>query len=221
MKTAATTSVAVSTAPACRSRRPEHTPARIAVAGQRGIAVDASRDITATVDEPANAPVAAPVPRAVDVRAKTVLRCRRVAHPCPRRNRKRLTVGRDEQSAPRLDRSPLPVHRPAEVVDRHPIRCAQRKPLRVDPRQAARVRTRPGGVHVTAKVEGVRIARARCRSDDTAAGHRNEKPADPGKKSAARGRIDHRSAEPAVRHLPARPAFAQPQRAGPRAAPMC
>src|ERR1051325_11051676 len=103
----------------------EDLPAAVAVAGQRGVAVDPVPHVAAAVHEPADAAAAAAVPRAVVVRLAVVLLRGDLADARARRRWKWVSVRVEQEVALRVDRPALRVDQAAEVVDRAAVRGAQ------------------------------------------------------------------------------------------------
>src|SRR5436309_2992509 len=117
----------------------------VAVTGQGTVAVDPTTRPRATVDELPDVAAATAIPRPVDARVQVELPCDRVlADTTSGRRGKRPPIGVEQQAAARIHRPPLDVDRPSEIVDRHPVRRAQWKSVRVDAWEARRVWTRIG-----------------------------------------------------------------------------
>src|SRR5207342_3286695 len=119
------------------------------------IAVDPVADVAAAVDEPADVPTAAAVPRAVDMGTEPVLARGVLAHARARGRREWVSVRVSQEPSLGVDRASGLVDRPAEVVHRLPVGRAEREPTAVDPRKPDRVRARASRVDVAAEVEGL------------------------------------------------------------------
>ena len=135
----------------------EDLAAAVAVARQRGVAVDAVVDVAAAVDEPADVAAAAAVPGAVDLGVEAVRSRRALADPGAGRRRERVPVRVAQEPAVGVDRAAgLSIGRPRSSTG-WPSAARSGKPLRVDPRQAGRVRAGAGRVDVAAEVVGLRL----------------------------------------------------------------
>src|SRR5262249_2661565 len=110
----------------------------VAVAGQRGVAVDSRAAICAAVAELAYLAAAAAIPGAVDVRAEPVDVAGAIAEPGSRRRRQGSPLGIAEELPAVVDGLAGVVDRPADVIDGMTVAGAQRKAARVDPGQARR-----------------------------------------------------------------------------------
>src|SRR5215218_476134 len=164
----------------------EHAAAAVAVAGQRGVAVDPVADVAAAVDELADAPATAAVPGAVDPRAEAELAAGARADARARCGRERVPVGIAQQHALRVQRATELVDRAAEVVYRLAVGGPEREALRVDPRQPDRVLAGAGREDVAAEVVGLRLLGPQRIEHEAPARDRHEQPSRAGEEAAPR-----------------------------------